>query len=153
MEICEVLDKEAAQYKVSSHRPAYTAQQVAQEEHVRGRNVAKCVVVNADGRDYLCVLPACCMIDFGALRSVLGVTEVHLANEAHVGELFEDCEVGAEPPFGSFYGLPTIMDDRLELDEYIVFQGGRHDRAIRMDMASYLRIEKPRVFSFSYHVR
>jgi Ala-tRNA(Pro) deacylase len=69
-----------------------------------------------------------------------------------MAELFADCEIGAEPPFGSFYGLPTIMDDRLENDEFIVFQSGTHDRAIRMDMASYLRIETPRIGSFSYHL-
>lgn len=153
MEITEMLDREAVAYKELTHRPAYTAQEVAQEEHVSGMNVAKCVVVNADGIEYLCVLPACCRIDFDALRSVLGASEAHLANEERVAELFEDCEVGAEPPFGSFYGLPTIMDDRLEQDAYIVFQGGRHDRAIRMEMPSYMEIERPRVFSFSYHVR
>jgi len=153
VEITNELDKQSVDYEVSTHRPAFTAQEVAQEEHVSGRNVAKCVVVHADGRDYLCVLPACCMIDFGALRSVLGVTEARLADESHMAELFEGCEPGAEPPFGSLYGLPTIMDDRLEQDRFILFQGGRHDRAIRMDMASYLRIEDPRVASFSYRLQ
>lgn len=149
MEITDKLDEEEVPYKVSTHRPAFTAQEVAQEEHVRGMNVAKCVVVTADGRDYLCVLSACCMIDFDALKSALAASEVHLASEAHVAELFEDCEVGAEPPFGSFYGLPTLMDDRMEREDFIMFQGGRHDRAIQMDMQTYLRIERPRVFSFS----
>ncbi|HPD46545.1 MAG TPA: YbaK/EbsC family protein [Anaerohalosphaeraceae bacterium] len=152
MEVIDVLDREAVHYETSTHRPVYTAQEVAQEEHVSGRNVAKCVVVNADGRDYVCVLPACCKIDLEALRSVLEADHVELVDEARMAELFEDCEVGAEPPFGSFYGLPTIMDDRLEQSDFIVFQGGRHDRAIRMDMPSYLRIERPRIFSFSYHI-
>lgn len=150
MQVMELLDRFSADYKVSEHRPAFSAQRMAHEEHVHGMNVAKPVVVKADGQDYMCVLPACCRINFEALKSVLGVEQVELADEAHLSELFADCQLGAEPPFGSFYGLPTIMDDRLEDDEYIVFQGGTHDRAIRMGMAEYKRIESPRIFSFSY---
>ena len=150
MQVMEFLDRFSADYKVSEHHPAFSAQRMAHEAHVHGMNVAKPVVVTADGQDYMCVLPACCRINFEALKSVLGVEQVDLADEAHFSELFADCQLGAEPPFGSFYGLPTIMDDRLEDDEYIVFQGGTHDRAIRMGMAEYKRIESPRIFSFSY---
>jgi len=152
MQVVELLDRFSADYKVSQHRPAFSAQRLAHEEHVHGMNVAKPVVVTADGRDYVCVLPACCRIDFDALRTVLGADHVELADEDHVAELFADCELGAEPPFGSFYGLPTIMDQRLERDDYIVFQGGAHDRGIRMNLAEYKRIECPRVYSFSYRI-
>ena len=153
MEITEVLDKASAKYEVSEHRAAFTAQHVAAEEHIHGMNVAKPVIVIGDGKNYLCVLPACCKIDFDALKSALGIQHVELADEMHMSRLFPDCQVGAEPPFGSFYGLPTIMDTNLEKDEYIVFQNGTHEKAIKLNMADYKRIEKPRMLSFSYHVR
>jgi len=149
MAITEFLDREAVGYEVTTHRPAYTAQEVAQEEHVSGRNMAKCVVLAADGQDVLVVVPACCMLDFEAVRGILGASEIRMADEERISELFPDCQIGAEPPFGSLYGLATILDERLGREAYIVFQGGRHDRAIRMDMESYLRIESPMIASFS----
>ncbi|AQT70212.1 Prolyl-tRNA deacylase ProX [Anaerohalosphaera lusitana] len=152
MKVIDYLDEQATNYEIKEHRTAYTAQQVAQEEHVHGDNVAKSVIVRADGRHYLCVLPACYKIDWNVLKSMLGENEVTLASEAELADIFPDCQIGAEPPFGSFYGVPTIMDDRLEKCEYIVFQAGTHERAVRMNMKDYLRIETPRIFAFSYHV-
>lgn len=152
MKVIDYLDMEAAQYEISEHRSAFTAQHMAQEEHVPGMYVAKPVVVSADGLKYMCVLPACCKIDFEALKSVLEADSVGLVDEVELDGLFPDCQIGAEPPFGSFYGMPTVMDDRLEDDDFIIFQGGTHERSIRMSMTDYLRIERPRVFAFSYHI-
>ncbi len=152
MNVAELLDTYLTEYKISEHRPVFTAQRMAQEEHVHGMNVAKSVVVKGDDISYLCVLPACCKIDFEALKTVLGVHQIKLVDEDLMQQLFPDCEVGAEPPFGSFYGLPTIMDDRLTDDEYIVFQSGTHRQAITMAMTDYIKIEGPKIFSFSYHV-
>ena len=152
MSVKEFLDRASARYEVSEHHPAFTAQRVAQAEHVHGMNVAKPVVVSADGRYYMCVLPACCRIDLEVLRSLLGADEIELTNEYEMARLFPDCDVGAEPPFGSFYGLQTIMDEKLEDDDYILFQSGSHDKAIKMEMVEYRRIETPHVLNFCYHI-
>jgi Ala-tRNA(Pro) deacylase len=66
--------------------------------------------------------------------------------------LFDDCELGAEPPFGNLYDLPTIMDKALEADDHITFQAGTHEKAIRMGMDAYRKLATPRVLEFSYRV-
>ena len=152
MQVTEYLDSVSAHYRLSRHRPTFRSQRLAAEEHVHGQNVAKPELVIADGRTYMCVRPASCKVDFGALKNVLGANQVELADELAMANIFEDCELGAEPPFGSFYGLPTIMDERLADDEFIIFQSGSHEKAIKMDMAEYKRIEKPRICAFSYHM-
>ena len=153
MKVLDFLNQNATRYEIRKHRPTFTAQQMAQEEHIHGMNVAKPVVVKADGIYYMCVIPACCKIDFDTLKSVLDAETIGLADESEMEKIFPDCQVGAEPPFGSLYCMPTILDDRLEDDEYIVFQDGSHDEAVKMDLADYIRIESPRVFSFSYHIK
>jgi Ala-tRNA(Pro) deacylase len=75
-----------------------------------------------------------------------------LAEEEEIGRLFGDCELGAEPPFGNLYEMPTIMDKAMEADEHIMFQAGSHDKAIRMKMADYRKLAKPKVIEFSYHL-
>ena len=152
MGVLKMLERESVEYKYSFHRPTYCAQRMAQEEHVHGQDVAKPVVIKADGKFYMCVLAACCKIDFEALKSILSAKNVHLANELEIERLFPDCEVGAEPPFGSLYGIPTLLDDRLENNDFIIFQGGTHENAIKIHMNDYLRLENPLIRSFSYHI-
>lgn len=153
MKVVEFLDSKGVHYELSQHRPTFTAQQMAAEEHVPGMAVAKPVVVRADKKFYLCVLPACCKIDFDALKPALKSKQVVLADEDEMAELFEDCTLGSEPPFGHLYGLETLMDASLDKDPFIVFQAGTHELAIRMDMDDYKKLAKPRVLNFSYHMR
>ena len=152
MRVIELLDKSAINYGITEHSPAFTAQQMAAAEHEPGKYVAKPVIVKADGKYIMCVLSACCKIDLGVLKSLIGAESVELAREDEIGAIFDDCELGAEPPFGSLYDLPTIMDKALEKDDHITFQAGTHDKAIRMDMVDYLKLAKPKVLEFTYHM-
>ncbi len=152
MNVMELLNQTGTQHEVLEHRPTFTAQHMASEEHVSGMEVAKPVVVKADEDYYMCVLPACCKIDFDALKSQLGVGSLELADEKEMAKLFPDCSLGAEPPFGNLYDMPTVMDKTLEADAEILFQGGSHEQSIRISMADYKRLVNPNVLSFSYHV-
>ena len=152
MRVIEFLDESAIPYDLTDHVPTFTAQQMAAAEHEPGRYVAKPVIVKADGKYMMCVLAACYKIDLGALKSRLGVKSVSLALEMEIGEIFDDCELGAEPPFGNLYDLPVIMDKALEKDDHIIFQAGTHQQAIRMSMDDYRKLVKPKVLDFSYHM-
>ncbi len=152
MEITKYLDEHGVRYELFSHRPAFTAQQMAAEDHVGGMDVAKPVVVKADGKYYMCVLPACCKVDMEALGVYLKAEMVDLASEDELAQLFPDCEVGAEPPFGNLYGMITFMDESLGQDGYVVCQGGSHDRAVKLDVHDYESLVHPRVLKFSYHL-
>ena len=151
MRVTEYLDQQSVGYEIREHRSTFTAQQMAAEKHVPGMTVAKPVVVKADNKFYMCVLPACCKIDFDVLKEQMGVRQLELADEKEMAKIFGDCALGAEPPFGNLYKLDTIMDASLEEDEQIVFQGGTHEQAIRVGMADYRRLVQPRILAFSYH--
>ena len=100
----------------------------------------------------MCVLSASYKIDLRALKKQLKAKSVELADEEQMGKLFADCELGAEPPFGNLYDMPTIMDKALENDDHITFQAGSHEKAIRMSMDDYRRLVAPQVLEFSYHI-
>ena len=91
--------------------------------------------------------------DLDALKEELGAKNLGLADEKEIGSLFKDCELGAEPPFGNFYDIETIIDKRLEKDDHIAFQGGTHDKTIHMSMKEYRKLVGPRVLAFSYRGR
>ena len=62
------------------------------------------------------------------------------------------CELGAEPPFGNFFGMPTLMDKSLSQDTYLVCQAGTHDQAIQLNLADYEEVVHPRIMDFSYQL-
>ncbi len=147
MQITEFLDKSGVSYKVFEHRPVFSAQRLAQIEHEPGRFVAKPVIVKADGRFLMCVLPADAKIDLETLKGQLNAKSLELADEKDFVGLFPDCEVGAEPPFGNLFNLDTVMDKSLEKDDHILFRAGSHTKALRVNMADYRRLAHPRIFN------
>ncbi|MDR9451289.1 MAG: YbaK/EbsC family protein [Acidimicrobiia bacterium] len=129
-------------YQVQEHPPAYTAQEVAAVEHVSGKEFAKPVIVNADGRLIMIVLPANRLLDLDKLKALLNSDHVRLAREDEFAPIFDDCERGAEPPFGNLYGLPTIVDSCLTSEE-VVFNAGSHTKTMKLATIEYLGLVHP----------
>lgn len=150
MSVLEYLNENHLKYRVSEHKPVYTADQLATVENVSPRQVAKSVVVKVQGRYVVCVLPADRKIDIYALQKHFDADSVELAGEKELEHLFADSEIGAEPPFGNLYNLPTLMDKTLAKDKEIVFLGGKHDQSVWLSMKDYRRLVKPEIASFSY---
>ena len=146
------LDEAGIPYRLSHHSAAFTAQDLAALEHVPGRQVIKTVVVRADGEFVICALPASHRIDFQELRKQLQATEIELAEEKKLAELFPDCELGAGPPVGLLYGMTTLMDESLIADDRVTFHAGSHDAAVTMRLADYRRLAQPEVAHFGRHL-
>ncbi len=150
MRVTELLDKSGIKYELTEHKPVFEAQRMAAEEHEPGRYVAKPVIVKADDKFVMCVLAACHKVNLAGLKQQLGAKSVKLAEENQIAKLFPDCDLGAEPPFGNLYDIPTLMDKALEKDDHIMFQAGAHDKAIKMSMADYIKLVEPKLLEFSY---
>jgi Ala-tRNA(Pro) deacylase len=152
MRVTDFLDESNVKYEVTEHRPSFSAQRMAAEEHEPGRFVAKPVIVKAGGKFIMCVVSASHKVDLAALKTQLGSKSAELAKEDEMAAIFEDCELGAEPPFGNLYDLTTIIDKKLTADDHIVFQAGSHEKAIRLAMSDYMKLVEPRVLEFTYHI-
>lgn len=148
MHLQTILDQMGVNYRVSHHPTAYTAQTLAEAEHVPGRKVIKPVVVQADGEFVMCALPASYRVDMDELKNQLQAAEVRLVEEPRLCELFPDCELGAEPPIGRLYGMTTLMDESLVVDDRVTFQAGTHEDAVTMSLAEYRRVAQPEIAHF-----
>ncbi len=145
------LQENGVHFETIRHPPAYTAQEIAAAEHVPGRFLAKVVMVVADGRLVMTVLPATHRLDLGKLKEALKANEVRLAREEEFIGLFPDCEVGAMSPFGNLYGVPTYVDKSLAEDPEIYFLAGTHQESIKISSADYARLAQPILADFAVH--
>jgi len=150
MNVREFLQQRGVRFSMLDHQPTYTAQRLAQAVHVSGDEVAKAVLLRADDGYVLAILPATRTVDFARVGQLTGAAIIELATEIECGDCFPDCELGALPPFGSKYGLRTLVDRKLTEDEEIVFEGNNHHEAIRMKLRDYLDIERPTIGDFSH---
>lgn len=146
----EFLDKNGAYYGTMHHPYDATAQETAAHTHTPGREFAKVVVVHFDSRFAMVVLPAHHRIDWGRLKRVLGSEKARLATEDEMRVLFPDCDVGAEPPFGALYGMPTYLSAAMVGDERITFNAGTHEEIVRMWFQEYRRLAQPIVVDVSW---
>ncbi len=151
MNIASFLENQKCWFEQVSHQPTYSAQRMAGTLHVPGREVAKTVLLRVRPKqDYVvAVLPANMELDLNRAADLLEVKRVELATESEIATFCADCEFGALPPFGSRYGLKTIVDASLAEDDVIVFEGNTHHEAIRMKYDDYCQLEKPLVASFA----
>jgi len=143
------LREQGVRWEVTPHVEAYTAQEVAAAEHVSGRQVAKVVIADVDGQQAMLVLPAPARVDLVRLRTALRAKKVRLAREEEFASVFPDCEVGAMPPFGNIYQLPTYLDRSLSEQPRLTFNAGTHRETMTVAASDYLRLVKPTVIDFT----
>jgi Ala-tRNA(Pro) deacylase len=136
----------------AQHHPlAYTAQEVAASEHLPSPLMAKVVMVVADGKLTMLVVPASRRVDEERTAIALNATVVRLAAEEEFASTFADCDVGAMPPFGNLYGVPVYVDNELAEDETITFQAGTHTWTISLKYADFERLVGPTVADLALH--
>lgn len=145
----EFLDEQNVKYVVISHSPAYTAQEVAASAHIPGKEIAKTVIIKVDGKMAMAVLPAPYKIDFELLQKALGAKNIELATEEEFKYLFPGCEIGAMPPFGNLYNMPTYAGETLGEQEEIAFNAGSHKELVKLSHKDYVRLVKPTIIRFS----
>lgn len=145
----QFLDENGVGYDVMHHDPAFTAQELAARMHISGYEFVKVVVVKLDGNYALAAIPAPRLVNLRELAHVAGARKCSIAGEAELQELFPDCELGAMPPFGNLYNLPTYVDREVTPNENIVINAGTHAEAIRLRYSDFMRLARPRVGTFT----
>jgi Ala-tRNA(Pro) deacylase len=142
------LDKNNVKYTTISHSRAFTAQQVAHSAHISGKDMAKTVMINIDGKMAMAVLPATAHVDFDIIKDAIGIKTVTLASETEFKNFFPACEVGTMPPFGNLYDMEVYVDKSLAKDHEIAFNAGSHTELVQMAYKDFERLVMPYVISF-----
>ncbi len=141
----EYLDSRGIKYVSIIHSPAYTAQEIAASAHIRGKAMAKTVMVKVNGKIAMVVMPASVKVNFALLKEVTGADSVELAGEQEFKDLFPECEPGAMPPFGNLYGMEVFVAEPLTRDEEIAFNAGSHTELIKLAYTDFENLVRPKV--------
>jgi Ala-tRNA(Pro) deacylase len=140
-----------AQYDVIAHEPTVTSVRAAEACHIPSERFAKGVLLRDEMGYALAVLPASHHIRMAELKRQFG-NDVDLASEHEVEEIFQDCVRGAIPALGECYGIDIVVDDSIEDQPEIYFEGGDHATLVHMSGAEFAGLmATARHGSFSAH--
>lgn len=146
----EFLDQNKIKYVTIKHSVAFTSQEIAASAHIKGRELAKTVLIKINGKMAMCVLPASYKVDFDLLKKAVDNDNIRLANEMEFKDKFPECDVGAMPPFGNLYNMEVYVAQSLLDDDEIAFNAGTHTELIQMSLKDFLDLVKPKVIRFSF---
>ena len=129
-------------YDLLPHAPTMSSLDTAKAAQISADALAKSVVLRTNKRYFVAVLPASHVLEIKALRDCLH-TDVTLANEEEFAWLFPDCVLGAVPPIGEAYGIDTLVDDSIDEQSDVYFEGGDHATLVHMTGPAFRAVMAP----------
>ena len=147
-QLCDLLDKEGADYRVIEHEPEGHTELIAKIRGNRIEQSIKSIIVQVrlKKENIYCLanVPGDCRIDFKGIKNHFKADSVAFAARDKAQEL-TGCVIGAIPPFSFSDQLLVLADTLIQENEEVVFNAGRLDRSIFMRLDDYIRIAKPQL--------
>ncbi|HEY5730899.1 MAG TPA: YbaK/EbsC family protein [Anaerolineales bacterium] len=148
-QLCTLLDRENATYRVIEHEPEGRTGVIAKIRGNRIEQSIKSIVlqVRLGKRENIYCLanvPGDCRIDFDGIKEHFNATSAAFAKPDKAQEL-TGCVIGAIPPFSFSDQLQVLADPLIKENDEVVFNAGRLDRSIMMKLDDYIRIARPQM--------
>jgi Ala-tRNA(Pro) deacylase len=148
-QLCALLDREGAHYRVIEHEAEGRTDLIAQIRGNRIEQSIKSIVVQvrlSKKENIYCLanVPGHCRVDLGAIKDHFKADSIGMA-QREKAQALTGCVVGAIPPFSFNKDLQVLADPLIQENAEVVFNAGRLDRSIFMDLADYIRIAKPQL--------
>ncbi len=142
--ISKFLGAKKVRYDVVPHKTVFTVYDLAQTLKLKLEQIAKTLLVKADKRYILVVMPAHYRLDFGKLKKALKVKDVRIAQEKDMQAKFKT-KPGAMVPFGPIHKLDVITDKSFLKVKDALFSAGSFTDSVRMKIKDYLQAVEPAV--------
>ena len=156
--VLKYLDANKYKYTLIEHKTVFTAWDKAQTEHTKPQEVAKALVMSADGDHLIALLPSNRKLDkakflkiANAKRKKSGLKlykKIDLAKEVWMKKSLPG-KVGATPPFSKMLKLDVYADNLLFKNKKIYVGSGEYTASFLINTSQYLKIEEPAKGSFS----
>ena len=144
-----LLDSQGAVYRVIEHEPEGHTEVISRVRGNRLQQAIKSIVVqvrlNKKENIYcLANVPGDCRVDLDGIKAHFNATSIAIAARDKAEQL-TGCVIGSIPPFSFNDALILLADPLIRENREVVFNAGRLDRSMFMNMEDYFRIATPQV--------
>jgi len=150
--IKKILDEAEVKYSVIEHEPVYTSVQAGRIRDVDISQGAKSLILIADERPILAVVPGDKKVDFKTLKRSFGIKDLRMASPDEVVKI-TTLEIGAIPPIGRAMGIDSYYDQSFLEKDDVVFNAGSHTISIFMKACDLLALERPEISEIALNVK
>lgn len=147
-EIIDVLEKNKIAFQTYEHKAVFTSEEAAK---VRGTSIhqgAKALVMYGDRKPLMLVLPADLKVDTHKVKELYHISDLRMATVDEV-ERLTGVQIGAVPPFGNMFDLPTYMEESLRDNDEVAFNAGSHTHSLKLKEKDFEKVAKPKVAIFA----
>ena len=140
--ITKYLEKAKVKYEPVKHKTVYTARDKAATLRVPEKIVGKVLVVKFNGSFSLVLVPANKNLDKRKFLKVVNdwlkkekqksVKLINFGTEKWMKKNLKGVKIGAIPPFGKIWGLPTFVDRGLMRNPKIIVSVGDYNWSIKI---------------------
>lgn len=141
------LDSRKVKYEVVAHKTVFTAYDLAQTTKTPLSEIAKTLLVKADGTYWLALVRAADRIDLAKLKKTINAKKVSIVDEKEMTKALT-VKPGALTPFAGMHKLSAVIDRVLTKMGKALFGSGSFEFSIRMRVADYAKMERPVVGAF-----
>lgn len=138
--VLNFLEKARVKYEVIEHRTVYTAFDKVQTLKVPERTVGKTLVLKINSSLALVLIPANKNFDKSKFKKISKKKKIDFAKESLIKNKIKGAKVGAVPPFGNLWNLPTFIDRALLKERKIIFNGGDYRSSIKIRSADLKKL-------------
>ena len=137
-----------SEYKEYEHISVLTSEDASKARNTTIKQGAKALVMYGDKRPMMLVLSAATSADLHAFKQLYKIKDLRMASREEVKQI-TNLEVGSIPPFGSLFKIPTYVDEKLGINEEVVFNAGLHTKSIKIKYTDWSKLENPTIGQFS----
>lgn len=138
--VIQFLDKSKVKYEPIKHKTVYTAYDKAATLRVPQKMVGKTLVMRIDKDTALVLIPANKNLDKQKLRKITKAKKVDFIKEVWIKKNLKGVKVGAIPPFGNLWKLPTFVDRILLKAPKIFVNAGDYNSSIKISPATFKKL-------------
>jgi len=139
--LLNALGKHKVKYRVLPHKTVFTAYDLATTLGEGLEKVAKTLLVRADRRYVLVVLPAHKRLDFDKLAKTLKAKVVSIAPERAIKKL--KITPGTTPPFGSLLDLDVALEKGMTTVGDMIVRAGSLTESLGVKVKDFVKMEHP----------
>ncbi len=134
--IIKFLDGSKIKYEPIRHRTVYTAYDKAATLKVPEKIIGKTLAINLDGGLAVVLIPANRNLDKNKLKKAVKSRKMDFVSERVMKNKFKGVKLGAIPPVGSLFKMPTFIDRSLLKLPKIYINSGDYNWSIKISGAS-----------------
>jgi Ala-tRNA(Pro) deacylase len=143
--IKKFLESKKVKYELLEHKTVYTAFDKAATLKVPLKRIGKTVIVSSNQKLAIVLIPGDKKIDLKKIKKFLG-NKVKLASEKKIQRAFSKVKLGAIPPFGDIWKVPTLVDKKILKEKKIILNGGDHSISIQISPSNLKKLLSNAIF-------